>query len=82
MEEPIIMIGFSWGAWLSYIFAACFPTLVRKLILVGSGPYKQEYVQQIEQTRLSRLTPEERQEYRLISEKLSDPGFRDKNRLF
>ena len=81
-EEPITLIGFSWGAWLSYIFTASFPLLVKKLILVGSGPFKQEYVQKIEQTRLSRLSLEEKQEYRSIIEKLSDSDFKDKNRLF
>lgn len=82
INEPIILIGFSWGAWLSYIFAACFPLLVKKLILVGSGPFRQEYVQKIEQTRLSRLSLEEKQEYRSIIEKLPDSDFEDKNRLF
>lgn len=43
--DPILLIGFSWGAWLSYIFTASFPLLVKKLILIGSGPFKQEYVQ-------------------------------------
>jgi len=48
------MIGFSWGAWLSYIVAASYPTLVRKLILVGSGPYEHSYAESIQATRLSR----------------------------
>jgi len=82
IEEAIILIGFSWGAWLSYIFTASFPTLVKKLILVGSGPFKQEYVHKIEQTRLSHLSLEEQHEYRLIIEKLSDSDFKDRNRLF
>lgn len=82
IEEPIILIGFSWGAWLSYIFTASFPNLVKKLILVGSGPFKQEYVHKIEQTRLSRFSLEEQHEYRFIIEKLSDSDFKYRNRLF
>ncbi len=81
-EKSIVLIGFSWGAWLSYIFTARFPTLVKKLILVGSGPYKQEYVKDIEQTRLSRLSTEEKQEYQLIIKNLSDPSFNNRNQIF
>jgi pimeloyl-ACP methyl ester carboxylesterase len=43
-SPPVTLIGFSWGAWLSYIFTARYPALVKKLILVGSGPYEQQYV--------------------------------------
>lgn len=82
IEEPIIMIGFSWGAWLSYIFTASFPALVKKLILIGSGPFKEEYVPKIEETRLNRLNLEEQQEYRLIIEKLSDSDSTNNNRIF
>jgi pimeloyl-ACP methyl ester carboxylesterase len=35
---PVVLIGFSWGAWLSYIVAARYPALVRKLLLVAAGP--------------------------------------------
>lgn len=80
--EPSILIGFSWGAWISYIFTASFPTFVKKLIIIGSGPFKEEYVQKMEETRLSRLSLEEQQEYRLIIGKLSDPDLKNKNRLF
>ena len=41
--SKVILIGFSWGAWLGYLFAARFPELVKKLILVGSGPYEHHY---------------------------------------
>ena len=34
---PVVLIGHSWGAWLSYIVAAKYPSLVRKLIMIGSG---------------------------------------------
>ena len=36
---PVTLVGFSWGAWLSYIVTAKYPELVKKLILVGSGPF-------------------------------------------
>jgi pimeloyl-ACP methyl ester carboxylesterase len=58
-KVPVILIGHSWGAWLSYIFAAEYPQLVKKLILVGSGSYEAEYVAAMNNSRISRLTEEE-----------------------
>ncbi|MBM7623663.1 alpha/beta hydrolase [Sporohalobacter salinus] len=42
-EIPVMLIGYSWGTWLSFIFAANYPSLVKKIILVGSGPFKEKY---------------------------------------
>ena len=72
-DWPVSLVGFSWGAWLSYIVAAQRPTLVKKLILVGSGPFEQRYVPSIEQARLSRLSKQERAEFKAIIERLGDP---------
>lgn len=58
--EPITLIGWSWGAWLSLIFTAVNPHLVKKLILVSSGPFEGKYTKKIMRTRLSRLSKEER----------------------
>jgi pimeloyl-ACP methyl ester carboxylesterase len=60
---PVIFIGHSWGAWLGYIVAAKYPELVRKLILVGSGPFEEKYVKLIAENRLRRLSQEEKEEY-------------------
>jgi pimeloyl-ACP methyl ester carboxylesterase len=59
---PVVLIGFSWGAWLSYITTAYNPSLVKKLILVSSGPFEEQYTPQIMSTRLGRLEPGERDE--------------------
>jgi pimeloyl-ACP methyl ester carboxylesterase len=72
-HTPVILIGFSWGAWLSYILTAKSPELVKKLILVGSGPYEPYYVNRIQQARLSRLSESERAEYNAIIALLNDP---------
>ena len=56
---PVNLIGFSWGATLSFIFAALHPQLVKKLILVGSGPYEQRYATNVTSTRISRLGQED-----------------------
>src|SRR6266571_7715820 len=42
-NPPVIFIGHSWGAWLSALVTATYPELVRKLILVGSGPFEEQY---------------------------------------
>jgi pimeloyl-ACP methyl ester carboxylesterase len=54
-NPPVILIGFSWGAWLSFMLAAEHPGLVKKLILVGSGPFEEKYASEILPNRLSRL---------------------------
>lgn len=53
---PVVLVGHSWGAWLSYIFASRYPSMVKKLILVGSGPFQAEYATQIMETRYQRLS--------------------------
>ena len=53
-DLPIVLVGFSWGAWLGYLVAAQYPRLVKKLVLVSSGPYEERYAA-IDEVRLSRL---------------------------
>src|SRR5947209_11791306 len=60
---PVIFIGHSWGAWLSALVTAAYPDLVRKLILVGSGPFEEHYVRRITENRCKRLSPQEQEEY-------------------
>lgn len=57
-EIPVILIGYSWGAWLSVILTAEYPALVKKLILVGSGPFEEKYAEGISKTRLDRIGKE------------------------
>ena len=49
-NPPLILVGFSWGAWLSFIVAAQYPSLVKKLVLVSSPPFSDKYVPQIMDT--------------------------------
>jgi len=76
---PVTLIGFSWGALLSFIFTARYPSYVRKLILIGSAPYEEKYALNITQTRLSRLSEAEREETLSLMETLNDPSIADKN---
>ena len=76
---PVTLIGFSWGAMLSFIFTARYPSFVRKLILIGSAPYEEKYALNITQTRLSRLSEAEREQALSLMETLNDPSIADKN---
>ena len=81
-DLPVTLIGFSWGAWLSFIFSANYPAFVKKLILIGSGPYEEKYAAGIQETRLSRLSEEEREEVKSLIEVLSIPEVEDKEAIF
>jgi pimeloyl-ACP methyl ester carboxylesterase len=78
-ECPVILVGHSWGAFLSFILTARHPSLVRKLILVGSGPFEARYASSIMPTRLSRLSETERQEVELLKNQLGDPRVQKKD---
>ncbi len=57
---PVILAGYSWGAWLAFLTASRYPGLVRKLVLVSAGPFEEKYAGQILQTRLGRLSLKEK----------------------
>lgn len=81
-DIPVFLIGFSWGAWLSYILAARYPSLVKKLILVASGPFEEKYVAGIQETRLSRLSEEERAEVESLIEIIENPATKERDEAF
>lgn len=76
-QEPVVLIGWSWGAWLSALMTARYPALVEKLILIGSGPLDAKFAETIMPTRLSRLTADEQAELQTLS---VDPGESDRVR--
>ncbi|MCP4347278.1 MAG: alpha/beta hydrolase [Desulfobacterales bacterium] len=79
---PVILAGFSWGAWLSFIFAAGYPEFVKKLILIGSGPFEEKYAAKIQETRLNRLGEQDNLKVRSAIETLNNPLAENKNALF
>ena len=81
-NPPVILIGFSWGAWLCFIFTANYPEFVKKLILVGSGPFKEEYAAKIQQTRLTRLSGEKRTEAESLIRALGYPASQGESTAF
>ncbi len=78
-DTPCVLIGHSWGAWLSVLLSSKHPILVEKLILIGSGPFEPQYAENIQQTRMNRLNKEERIKYDTLLMKLSDSSFKDKD---
>jgi pimeloyl-ACP methyl ester carboxylesterase len=80
-DPPMLLIGWSWGAWLTFIFAAQNPALVQKLILIASGPFEEKYAQNIMKTRLNRLSEEDRAKALLLIHSLEDPVMEDKGDL-
>lgn len=81
-SPPVTLIGFSWGAWLSFIFAAEHPELTKKLILVSSGPFEQKYADKIMQTRLSRLSDSEKLKVTSLMNSFDNSQVEDKNTFF
>ncbi|MBD3363310.1 alpha/beta fold hydrolase [Candidatus Dojkabacteria bacterium] len=81
-QTPLIVIGWSWGAWLGFLYAAKFPQKVKKLILVSSGPFEERFVEEMMQKRMSRLTKKEKEQIELIQNQLEDPSINNKDKIF
>jgi pimeloyl-ACP methyl ester carboxylesterase len=62
-KDKVILIGHSFGAWIAGIYASQFRNKVKKVILIGTGPLKYEYVNSIHKTRLRRLNDMDGEEY-------------------
>ncbi|MDD1687618.1 alpha/beta hydrolase [Methanoregula sp.] len=78
---PVTLIGFSWGAFLSWMLAARFPALVKKLILVSSPPFEERYVAGITRTRMTRLQDAGKAHAEALLAKLDDPAQANKNAI-
>jgi pimeloyl-ACP methyl ester carboxylesterase len=63
-DVPVTIIGHSYGAWFATLFADKYPLDIRKIILVSSGPFKNENAKNIMDTRFERLSEEEREHAR------------------
>lgn len=78
-DVPVTLIGHSWGAILSFIFTARYPSFIKKIILIGSGCFEEKYTRNIMKTRLDRLSKEERTQVFNLMKTLQDPTVKDKN---
>ncbi|MFW6269109.1 MAG: alpha/beta fold hydrolase [Bacillota bacterium] len=81
-KVPVMLIGYSWGAWLSYIFTARNQEMVKKVILISSGPFQQKYVTQMNETRDKRMAEEDKKKIKKLEPLLMDPEYKEKDRDF
>lgn len=81
-DVPVYLVGYSWGAWLGWIFAATHPELVKKLILVSSGPFETKYVQQMNDTRAARFSEEDKKKLAELQKLFESPDIKNKDPLF
>jgi pimeloyl-ACP methyl ester carboxylesterase len=81
-ELPVCLIGFSYGAMLSFIFTAKYHLFVKKLIMVGSAVFEEKYAQNIMTLRMNRLNDIERAQVYSLMKTLGDDTVKDKDQLF
>jgi pimeloyl-ACP methyl ester carboxylesterase len=72
-NERLTLVGHSWGAWLVWLYAARYPGKIKKLLLVGSGPFELPHVADIGKNRLRRLSESEGLEFNTILQALDLP---------
>ncbi len=76
---PVILIGFSWGAWLVALTASRYPHLTKKLVLIGSGPFEERDAHKVMQNRLEKLNESERKALKTNIEKLQSSEIKEKS---
>lgn len=82
-SEKAVLIGHSWGAWLVAFLAEKYPEIVRKIILVGSGPLEDRYVPEIGERRTQNLSEENRPIFeRLVNNCATDEDMRKIPKVF
>lgn len=75
-DPPVVLAGHSWGAMLALLVAAAHPSLVGRLVLIGSGPLDSAYAGGIMEARLARLAPADRDELLRLQRMFADPSSR------
>jgi pimeloyl-ACP methyl ester carboxylesterase len=76
---PVVLIGWSWGAMLGYIFTAKYPSRVKKLIMIGSAVFDKKYNVKLTKIRFDRLSSKDRTQALDLMERLIDPYTADKD---
>lgn len=61
-SPPVVLVGHSWGAWLSVLLASEHPKSVGRLVLIGSAPFRARDAQRTARRRWLRLSSAERSE--------------------
>lgn len=81
-QLPLVLIGYSYGSLLSFVFTGRYPHFVKKLILLSSSVFEDQYATEIMNTRLKRMGEKERTEVEGLLEKFNDSQRKDKDEIF
>jgi pimeloyl-ACP methyl ester carboxylesterase len=76
---PAALAGYSWGAWLSVIYAATHPDEVRKLVLISCAPFKKEQAGSVMAERMRRLGRKEIEEIEFLMDAVDNPAARNRD---
>ena len=79
VSGPVVVVGYSYGAWVGCLFAARFPHLVKKLILIGCPPFEEKDAENIMKTRLKRMSGAEVEELHALQHQLQEQEGVNKN---
>lgn len=80
-DQPVVLIGSSWGAVLALFMAADNKELVRRLVLIGSAVFDKASSSRIEGHRLGRLSENDRSSYEIIQRNLETASGAERDRL-
>jgi pimeloyl-ACP methyl ester carboxylesterase len=82
VKLPVKLVGWSWGAMLSFIFSSRYPDYVQKLILINSAVFEDKYSLEIMNTRINRMDIREKLEFLDLTKELNNPESKNKNEIF
>lgn len=83
--SPIVLIGHSWGAMLSFMFASKYPHLVKKLVMVSSGNLEAKYASKMQENRTEKfgqLSDHDKHTLEHLQEVLQDKLHPNRNQAF
>jgi pimeloyl-ACP methyl ester carboxylesterase len=81
-NKPVVLLGHSWGAWLSLLYASRYPGNVKKLILVASPPFEEKYAENILPTRMKRLEADKRDTLMYYFNQIREDTVKQKDKIF
>ncbi|MBL6990517.1 MAG: alpha/beta hydrolase [Bacteriovoracaceae bacterium] len=81
-EKPVALIGSSWGAVLALLYTAEYPSLVKKIILVGSAVFDKLSSNKVASTRQERMTSQVCAAFDDLAKQLEQAPAAKKNQLF
>lgn len=79
-EFPITLIGWSWGAVLSYLFTAKHGSSIKKLIMVSAPPLLEQWAKNIQTVRLNRLSRKQKEQALLYIDQLNNASHKNKDK--